>query len=276
MFKKIFKYLFIKDAVTIDHANYLYKIKSRKITIRLLQIIMLISFFAIWELLGYYEVINTFLMSQPSKIYNLIIKMINTGELFQHIKVTLMENLTGFSIGTFFGTLISIILWWSDYLYKFLEPYLVILNSIPKVALGPVIIVWLGNDYRSIIVMAILVSVIVTIIMLTGGFREVEEDKIKLLKTLGANKKQILLKLILPASIPTIFSAVKVSIGLSLVGTIVGEYLVSRAGLGYLIVYGGQVFNLHMVMASIIILSIIAGIMYYLILLLENYIIKWK
>ncbi|MFW6377469.1 MAG: ABC transporter permease, partial [bacterium] len=210
------------------------------------------------------------------RIWNLFIEMCNDGRLYTHIRVTLVEHLIGFSSGTLLGTLIAIMLWWSDYLFDLLEPYLIILNSIPKVALGPVIIVWLGNGSTAIIVMALLVSIIVTIIMLTGGFREVENNKIKLLHTLGANKKQVLFKVILPASVPNIFSAIKVGVGLSLVGTIVGEFLVSKAGLGYLIVYGGQVFNLHMVMASIIILCIIAGLMYYLIVLLEKMIVKWR
>jgi NitT/TauT family transport system permease protein len=276
MSRNILYYLFTKDAVTDDHADFLYNLRKRKLTIRLLQIIILVGLFVLWEIAGRLGWINTFLMSQPSKIYKLFLQMVSNGKLYEHIAVTLMENFIGFSSGTILGTIIAIVLWWSDYLFNLLEPYLVVLNSIPKVALGPVIIVWMGNGSSAIIVMALLVSIIVTIIMLTNGFREVEGNKIKLLRTLGATKKQVLVKVILPASIPTIFSAIKVSIGLSLVGTIVGEFLVSKAGLGYLIVYGGQVFNLHMVMLSIIILSVIAGLMYYLVIVLEGLIVKWR
>ncbi|MDI3547589.1 MAG: NitT/TauT family transport system permease protein [Halanaerobiales bacterium] len=265
-----------RGAVTADHAEFLFQLRKRRITIRILQIAILLAFIGLWELMGQMGWINTFLMSQPSKILNLFIKMCQNGQLYHHIKITLTENIIGFSSGTILGILIAILLWWSDFLFNLLEPYLVILNSIPKVALGPVMIVWLGNDSPAIIVMALAVSIIVTIIMLINGFREVESNKIKLLQTLGATKKQILFKVILPASVPTIFSALKVSVGLSLVGTIVGEFLVSKAGLGYLIVYGGQVFNLHLVMTSVIILCIIAGLMYYFVLLLEKLIIKWR
>lgn len=269
-------YILTRDAKTDDHALFLYQLRIRNITIRFFQIAILVGFMVTWEIVGRMELINTFLLSQPSKIGFFLVKMFKSGQLFHHISITLTEDIIGFTSGTLIGTIVAIILWWSDYLFDLFEPYLVVLNSIPKVALGPVIIVWLGNGSTSIIVMALLVSIIVTIIMLANGFKEVQENKIKLLQTLGANRKQILFKVILPASIPTIFSALKVSVGLSLVGTIVGEFLVSKAGLGYLIVYGGQVFNLHMVMASIIILSVIAGLMYYCIILLEKIVIKWR
>lgn len=275
MFKSV-KGILTKDAVSEDHAVFLYNLRKRNITIRFFQLFILVSFFLFWEILARTEVINSFLMSQPSKMWKLFLQMFMDGRLYQHIKITLIEDIIGFTSGTLLGTLIAISLWWSDYLFDLLEPYIIIMNSIPKVALGPVIIVWLGNGPTAIIVMALLVSIVVTILMLTNGFREVENNKIKLLHTLGAKKIQVLLKVILPSSIPTIFSAIKVSVGLSLVGTIVGEFLVSKAGLGYLIVYGGQVFNLHMVMTSIVILSIIAGLMYYLVVLMEKIIVKWK
>lgn len=265
-----------KGAVSEEHAVFLLQRRKRKLVTRLLQISILLSFFALWELLGYLGWINTFLMSRPTKIYNLLLEMGSSGELLFHIRVTLFEVLLGFISGTILGTLVAIILWWSEFLFDLFEPYIVILNSIPKVALGPVIIVWMGNNPSAIIVMALAVSIIVTIMMLTNGFREVEERKVRLLETMGATKKQILSKVILPASIPTIFAALKVSIGLSMVGTIVGEFLVSEAGLGYLIVYGGQVFNLNLVMTSLLILCVFAGLMYYAIVMLEKILVTWS
>ena len=265
-----------QDAETKAHGVFLYNRRKRQISIRLFQVSILVFFFGLWEVAAHMEWINTFLMSQPSQIWHTFTDMVLNGKLFHHLQVTMTEHMIGFVSGTIMGTLIAIALWWSEYLYNLFEPYIVILNSIPKIALGPVIIVWLGNGPQAIIAMSLLISIIVTIMMLINGFQEVEENKVKLLKTLGASKRQILFKVILPASIPTIFSALKVGVGLSLVGTIVGEYLVSKAGLGYLIIYGGQVFNLHLVMMSVLLLSIIAGLLYYLILLLENWIVKWK
>lgn len=275
LIKNIFNNWLTRGAVTEDHAEYLLNRRKKQLYIRISQMTILIAFFGIWEIIARLGWINTFLLSQPTEMLDLFMEMYHNGELFHHIKITMIEDIIGFTSGTILGTLIAVLLWWSDYFFKLLEPYIVILNSIPKVALGPVIIVWMGNGPLAIIIMALTVSIVVTIMMLINGFHEVEENKIKLLATLGATKRQILFKVILPASIPTIFSALKISVGLSLVGTIVGEFLVSKAGLGYLIVYGGQVFNLHLVMTSIIILSIIAGLMYYMIIILEKIVIKW-
>lgn len=162
------------------------------------------------------------------------------------------------------------LLWWSDFLAEVLDPYLVVLNSLPKIALGPIIIVWFGAGPPAIITMALLISVIVTILGVYTGFAQVDQDKIKLLKTFGATKLQVLQKVILPASIPTVVSALKINVGLSWVGVIVGEFLVSRAGLGYLIVYGGQVFRLDLVMTSVIILGLAAALMYQGVVYLER------
>jgi NitT/TauT family transport system permease protein len=161
-------------------------------------------------------------------------------------------------------------------LSRILEPYIVVLNSVPKVALGPIFIVWLGNGIPAIIVMGLAISLIVTIMMVFSGFAEVDQNKIKLLRTFGANKWQVMTKVVLPASLPTIVAALKVNVGLSLVGTIVGEFLVSQAGLGFLIVYGGQVFKMSLIMASVVILCVASALLYYGVTWLENRLLKWK
>jgi NitT/TauT family transport system permease protein len=188
----------------------------------------------------------------------------------------LYETVIGFTLGTILGTAIAIVLWWSKFIAKVADPYLVVLNSLPKVALGPIIIVWIGAGTGAIVVMALLVSVIVTVIGVLNGFLDVSPDKIKLLRTFGASKKQILTKVVLPASIPTIISALKINVGMSWVGVIVGEFLVSKAGLGYLAVYGGQVFQLDLVMTSVVILLIAAAIMYQGVAWIEKKYMKWR
>ena len=150
------------------------------------------------------------------------------------------------------------------------------LNSLPKVALGPVIIIWVGAGTPAIIVMAVAISLVVTILENLNGFIKTDKDLIKMAKTFKATKFQILTKIVIPANISTFINSLKVSIGLSLVGVISGEFLVSKAGLGYLIVYGGQVFKLDLVMASVIILGVVAGLMYLAVLLLEKIILKSK
>ena len=197
-----------------------------------------------------------------------------SNNLLMHTKVTVYETIVGFGLGTILGVGIAIILWWSKFLAKVAEPYLVVLNSLPKVALGPIIIIWVGSGKPAIIVMAVAISLIVTILEMLNGYLKTDKEIIKMAKTFNCSKTQLLNKIIIPANVGTFINSLKVNIGLSLVGVISGEFLVSKAGLGYLIVYGGQVFKLDLVMTSVIILGIVAGIMYGGVLLLEKFIRK--
>lgn len=201
---------------------------------------------------------------------------LGSNDLIHHIGVTVYETVVGFLLGTVIGIIVAILLWWSNFLAKVTEPCLVVLNSLPKVALGPVIIIWVGAGTPAIIVMAVSISLIVTILENLNGFLRTDKELIKMAKTFKANKWQILAKIVIPANIGTFINSLKVNIGLSLVGVISGEFLVSKAGLGYLIVYGGQVFKLDLVMTSVLILGIVAGIMYGLVLLLEKWIVNSK
>ncbi|GAB6100760.1 ABC transporter permease [Halanaerocella petrolearia] len=268
--------LLTEGAVTKEHGQYLKQVRLKQFSVKLAQVSLLVILIIGWELLANYKIIDPFITSYPSQIIATSYKLATTGELFKHIWTTVYETLVGFSLGAAGGILIAILLWWSDFLSKVFEPFIVVLNALPKMALGPVLIIWLGNGQQAIIGMALLISVIVTIMMTYNGFKETDSNKMKLLKTLGASKLQILKKVVLPANLTTIFAALKVNIGLSLVGTIVGEFLVSKAGLGYLIVYGGQVFKLNLVMTSVIILSILAGLLYYFIVWLEHKVIDWE
>ncbi len=168
------------------------------------------------------------------------------------------------------GIVIAVLLWWSAFFSKVMDPYIVVLNSVPKVALGPIFVVWLGTTITAVVAMAISVSIIVAIMMMHTGFKEVDPNLIKLVHTFGGTKGQVLRKVIIPASVPTMIAALKVNVGLSLVGTIVGEFLASKAGLGYLIIYGGQVFNMSLVMASVLLLLVVSVILYYAVTLLEQ------
>ena len=168
--------------------------------------------------------------------------------------------------------MIAIILWWSKFLSKVADPFLVILNSLPKIALGPVIIIWVGAGMGAIIVMALAISLIVTVLEILNGFINTDKELLKMAKTFNATKLQVLTKIVIPANIPTFLNSLKVNIGLSLVGVITGEFLVSKAGLGYLIVYGGQVFQLDLVMTSVIILALVAWIMYQGVVILGKFV----
>lgn len=265
-----------QTAASPEHAAYLRAVKHKKFKIITCQILLLVAFFALWEIAANLRWINPFITSQPSRVLETLKNLYNQGDLFYHTWVTIYETVIGFTLGTILGTIIAIILWWSDFLAKVLDPYLVVLNSLPKIALGPILIVWIGSGQMAIIAMALLVSIVVTILGVYSGFAQVDPDRIKLLKTFGATKLQILQKVILPGSVPTIISALKINVGLSWVGVIVGEFLVSKAGLGYLIVYGGQVFRLSLIMTSVLILSVAAALMYQAVVLLEKLFMKWS
>ena len=261
--------------MSLDRKIYLKNIRIKKFTILFFQIAILVGFITVWEILGDLEIIDTFIMSKPSRILDTFMNL-TSNDLLHHIAVTSYETVVGFLIGTTLGSLIAIILWWSDYLSVIFEPYLVVLNSLPKVALGPMIIIWVGAGTSAIIVMAVAISLIVTILENLNGFLKTDKELIKMAQTFKASKFQILTKIVIPANISTFINSLKVNIGLSLVGVISGEFLVSKAGLGYLIVYGGQVFKLDLVMTSVLILGVLAGVMYGAVLLLEKIISKTR
>ena len=245
-----------------EHRLYLKKAKIRKLVIRITQFGVLILLLGLWELSAYLEWADPFITSSPSRVAKSIASLYSSGELFTHSFASLWETVVSFLLSTALGTLIAVALWWNDFLRRVTEPYVVVLNSLPKIALGPLIIIWVGAGKAAIITMALMISLIITVISALQGFNSVDSEKIDLLRSMGANKRQIFLKLVLPQNIPNILSILKINVGLSWVGTIMGEYLVSREGLGYLLVYGGQVFRLDLVMASTVILSVLATVMY--------------
>lgn len=261
--------------ISEDRKKYLKKIKINKITVLVTQILVLVAFIALWEILANAKIINSFITSSPSRILDTFMNM-KDNNLMMHLWVTAYETIIGFLAGTILGIIIAILLWWSKFLSKVLEPYLVVLSSLPKTALGPIIIIWVGAGTPAIIVMAIAISLVVTILDISNGFFNTDKEKIKMAKSFNASKWQTLTKIVIPSNISTFINTLKVNIGLSLVGVITGEFLVSKAGLGYLIVYGGQVFQLDLVMTSVIILGIVAAIMYQSVVILEKIILREK
>ncbi|PGT91117.1 ABC transporter permease [Bacillus sp. AFS040349] len=262
------------ESIELLHRNYKRGLEREKKWIRFYQLLIFICFFGLWEIAGKREWIDPLLFSSPSKIWKLFLTKINDGTLLSHLGVTLFETVLGFILGTALGALLAAILWWSPRLSKILDPYLVIMNAMPKVALGPILIVGLGPGFFSIIAMGTIISVIITTIVVYTSFKEVDSNYIKVLQTFQASKFQTFKEAVLPASFPTIVSTLKVNVGLSWVGVIVGEFLVSAKGLGYMIIYGFQVFNFTLVLLSLIIIAFFATIMYQGVELLEKRLIK--
>lgn len=257
-----------------EYKDYLKKKQKEKIIIMITQLLLLIFLILIWQIAANKELINTFITSSPKNVLNTIINLYQHNNLWPHIWITSAETLISFLLGTILGIIIAIILWYNSFIAKVIDPYLTILNSLPKVSLGPILIIWIGANINSIVIMALLISLIVTIITIYNGFNTTDKAKIKLLNSLNASKIQMLKYLILPANYKTIISSLKINISMSLIGVIMGELLVSKSGIGYLIMYGSQVFNLDLVISGIFILMIVSYIMYLLVTYLEKKLIK--
>lgn len=230
----------------------------------------MLIFFISWELLSKYNIINSFIFSSPSKIIISIYNLYLNNNLFYHIFVTVKEIILSFSIGSIIGFLVAVIFYLIPMVKKILDPFLNIFNSLPKISLGPLLIIWLGANTSSIIVMSLLINTIVTLFSIYNGLINTDQYKVKLFKSFKANNYQILMKLVIPHNKENIIGALKLNISMSLIGVIMGEFLVSRAGIGYLILYGTQVFNLNLVMSGIILIMIISFIIYKIISFFEN------
>ena len=250
---------------------FLKKHKQYHVLIRFLRFSLFLSFLCLWELSSRQNWIDSFFFSSPSRVIECTINLFLEKELSMHISITLLETLLSFLFVFVGGIILAGLLWYYPMLSDVFEPSLVVLNSLPKSALAPLFIVWLGTGTTTIIIAGMSVALFGVIISIYTCFKEVEPDKIMLIKTLGGNKRQEFLKVVLPSSIPTLFSIMKVNIGLALVGVIIGEFLAARRGLGYLIIYGSQVFQLDMVISSIIILCIIAMLLYQCIQFIEHF-----
>jgi NitT/TauT family transport system permease protein len=257
-----------------QHIAFLKKNRRNKLLVNCARISILVALLLLWEICARTKIIDPFITSSPSRIVATIVDLYKNGNLFYHIGVTLMETTVGFFIAVIVGYLVAVALWSSDTLQKIFEPYIVVLNSLPKIALGPLIIIWIGTGYTAIIFMTVLVAIIVCIMNTLAGFSNVDRTMLTLMRSLKAKKSQILTKLIIPASVPALMNTLKVAVGLAWIGSIMGEYIVSKAGLGYLIVYGGQVFKLDLVMTATIILCLLAATMYALVALVERLLTK--
>lgn len=251
--------------------NYLLREKQKKQFISLMRILLFFLFLGFWELSARLGWIDSFIFSSPSQIILTFWDMTLHQELFSHISITLMETLVSFLLVLLFSLGISLLLWLSPRLSAILEPYLVVLNSLPKSALAPLLIVWLGANIRTIIVAGMSVAIFGSIISLYTGFQEIDPDELKLIDTLGGSRRHELFKVVLPASVPYLLSTMKVNIGLCLVGVVIGEFIGAKKGLGYLIIYSSQVFKLDWMLMSIVLLCIIAMGLYSLLNVLEKH-----
>jgi NitT/TauT family transport system permease protein len=232
-------------------------------------------FLILWQAAPQLGWVNPMLTSYPTAVFWSLVAMVEDGSLLRNAWTTFAETMVGFTGGMVLGIAAAVALWWSAVLYRILDPFVVVINAIPKIALVPIFYIWLG-DVMSIYAMAIAVSVFVTVLMLYTGFQAIDPDKIKLVRLYGASRLQVLTKVVLPGSVPTMMSALKVNIGLTLVGVVVGEFQSAKAGLGYLITYGSQIFQMNMVMSAIVMLAAISSLLFVGVQLLERLILRQR
>lgn len=262
------------NEISQNQLIYLKKIRHHKILIHIIRVLLLILFLFFWELTANTGMIDSFIFSSPSRIVRCFIDMIKDKSIFLHTGVTLYETILSFLCVTFLSIVVAIILWLNRSLSEILEPYLVILNSLPKSALAPLLIVWFGATRTTIIIAGMSVAIFGSVLTLYTCFQNVDAQKLTLIYTLRGNKWHALTKIILPCNIPSIISTMKVNIGLCLVGVVIGEFIGGREGLGYLIIYGSQVFKLDWLLMSICILCMIAMGLYGLIGTVEKWYLK--
>ena len=261
-------------AISVAQQKYVKKIHKYHSLILCVQILLLFAINIFWEIAARIGWIDSFIFSSPTRIAKCFIKMVSDGSIFKHISITMGETFISFALIVILGIGVALILWLYTPLSHVLEPYLVVLNSLPKSALAPLLIVWLGANYKTIILTGVSVAIFGTVLNLYTGFHEVDDEKIKLIQTLGGTKSHQLFKVILPANLANLISLMKSNIGLCLVGVIIGEFIAAKCGLGYLIIYGSQVFKLDWVILSIFILCLIAMALYACIRILEKKYLK--
>ena len=255
------------------YRDWLRRQRREVFIVRGAQLFLVVAFLVLWEIAPRMHWVNPMLTSYPSAVWVSFLSMIAEGELGKHVAVTVLETVVSFLLSMAIGTAGAIALWMSDRAQKVLDPFLVVANALPKIALVPIFYLWLGAEL-SIYGIAVAVAVFITMLMIFTGFQQTDHNKIKLVRTLGASRVQILTKVVLPGNVPTFIAALKANAGLSLVGVIVGEFQSAKAGLGYLIIYGSQIFRMDMVMAAIVILGLMSLVLYMAIQLFERALVK--
>nr|WP_209859146.1 ABC transporter permease [Paenibacillus shirakamiensis] len=256
------------------HQQHRRQLKKKRRIVLTTQMSILLTFLLIWEIAGRFKWIDVLIFSYPTKIFMQIGKDMLSGELWPHLWMTLTETAVGFLLGTLVGTLLAILIWWSPFLSKVLDPYMVVFNSMPKVALGPIFIVLFGGGFTAIVMTTLSITVIITTLVVNSAFHEVDPNLVKVVRTFGGSRRDVFRSVIFPASFPAIVSTLKVNVGMAWVGVIVGEFLVAKVGLGYLIIYGFQVFNFTLVLASLVLIALAATGMYQFVVYIERKLIR--
>jgi NitT/TauT family transport system permease protein len=240
------------------------------------QILLLVILIAAWELATGSAALNAFLFGSPSAVWGHLVKMATDGSLVHDTIVTGSETLLGFGLGNLIGTVLGLALWYSRFVSRVVQPFIVAIGSIPIVALAPIVIIWFGTGLASKVAMSTLSVVVVALIIAYKGALSVDEDQINLMRTLGASKGQIFRKLVVPASLGDIFAGLKLTIGFALIGAIVGEFMSSSEGLGHAIFKAGSLYIISKVFAALVATIALALTLTFVVGKVERLLIPWR
>lgn len=263
-----------RGAVSPRHAEHVRAARLHRIGVVSVQLAMLVAFLGAWELAAFTGLVDPFIASRPTAVGRTLVELFGQGSLFVHVGVTLYAAVLGFTLGTLGGIAIAAVMWWWQFASDVLDPYLVVLNATPKIALGPIFIIWLGVSLKAFVALAVSITLFVTVLNVYTGFASVDRGKLVVAAAFGASRWQQFRKVVLPAALPTLVATLKVNVGLALIGTIVGEFLGARAGLGHVIIYGQTIFSMALVMTSVVLLTAMAAVMYAGVYLLERRLLR--
>jgi len=230
----------------------------------------------LWHLAVTFNWINPFLMGSPAGIWSEAVRLVQSGELFTNAFATVYGTIGGFLIGSLFGSVIGLLLWYSKKVATIIDPFMVALNGLPKIALAPMIIIWFGSGMFSKIALAAIATFIVALLSTYQGTHQIDSNLVNLMRSLGATKGQIFRKVVVPSTMPWVISAFRLNIGFALIAVIGGEFISSDKGLGRMIFVAGNLFNLNVVWVGVLSLMIVAIFLYVAVSKIESKLLPWE
>ncbi len=235
-----------------------------------------VIFFAAWQIGAELGFISEFLIGSPAGIWKRFVDSVLDLSIFVDTGYTLWEALLGFVIGTVIGTAIGLYLWYSKWAAQITEPFIVALNSVPKIALAPIILLWFGTGLGAKVVLVVSMTAIIALIAAHQATKDADKDLQSLLYSMGGTKHQIFFEVIVPSAMPTIVSNFRINVGFGLVGAVVGEFISSKAGLGHMIYNASSLYELNSVWVGLFMLMIVGFILYHGIDALEKLMFPWR
>jgi NitT/TauT family transport system permease protein len=240
------------------------------------QAIAVAAFLLIWELGARTGLVSPFLVGSPVQIFNALVRAAQTGALFVDTGYTLFAAILGFVLGTAAGSVLGLALWYSPFVARVIEPFIVSINSVPKIAFAPIVVLWFGTGLVSKVALAVSLTAIIALVAAYEAAKEADPDLQALLLTLGGNKNDVFYKVVVPSTLPYIIATFRINVGFGLVGAVVGEFISSEKGLGHMIFTASSLYDLNSVWAGLFMLMIIGFALYFAIDKIERSLLPWK